>query len=626
MRSLRFIFIALITFLFVTNVVFLRRTISVLLCGILSFNSAICYSFLSDYGKADAATVPGIAITDSDDSSSSQKNKQKIAGFFSLPKIPISIPGIPGIPGGNPLEIAKTAVIKEIGEAIGVGSPLLLDQSTAYPDVSDQVKDFHPQKLTITSAEDLQKPLSPGDYSLSVIGYCTQHGIPAPGRGLPYKLAPLRGKQAPGISALLRRGTLQGIAPATLNADVWRIQAGLPLKQWSPQDQTLIHKLIPEYEKGLEGDYLKQIENTYNQYRLVPGIPSFDDMLRQTGAPGKLVLQLRQARSILADQTISAEHLFDLLYEQSGNGLPHVLPASKDSSPSPWAEIKPGIFARFTIIEGYIGKNLFEFRVTPKAIAAINNSVTVATKDLDKNLQVGEATTNTPTLGRLIGADGSTSLIGYSISRPSQALISAVPISSIPSNCGNVAATNKLPTPYPHKLGSPDYYRFRYDDFVKRNPCKEAPDYYLKFGEPNLNTFINTTYPKLTLPGRKFIDTVKRSLQVIMEALLNNNPESFGELEKSSYNFRQVAYVTHISVYCKAGWGNLPQQDRDTIIGDISWLNKYNPLNVGGIYSGLLIEYKCGSWHDLIPNWVPSWNDLKQSWSDSINIIFQGGL
>ena len=425
MRSLRFIFIGIITFLFVTGAVFLRRTVSVLLCGILSFNSASCYSFLDNYGKADAAAPPSSAVVTSNDFSVVQKDKQKIAGCLfgvcvDLPKSPIPIPGVPSV---NPIDIAKTAIVKQIGEAVGVGSPLLLDQKTAYPDVSDQVKDFHPQKLTITSAEDLQKPLSPGDYSLYVIAYCTQFSIHAPGRGLPYKLAPLQGKQAPAISALLSRGTLQGIAPATLNANSWRIQAGLPLKQWSQQDQALIHKLIPEYEKGLEGDYLQQIENTYNQFRLVPGIPSLNDLLTQSGAPGQTVLQLRQARQTLANQTISAERLPDMLYEPTGDGLPRVLPAAKDSSPSHWAEVKPGVFARFTVIEGNLGRNLFEFRVTPKAIAAINNSVTVFAQNLDKSLQVGESTTKAPTLAKIMGMDDSIGLIGYSKRFAAQALI-----------------------------------------------------------------------------------------------------------------------------------------------------------------------------------------------------------
>ncbi|MEH2134128.1 MAG: hypothetical protein V7K86_26655 [Nostoc sp.] len=427
MRQLRFIFIGVITFLFVTSAVFLKRTVSVLLCGVLSFNSASCYSFLGNYGKADAAAPPSTAVVTTKDFSVVQKDKQKIAGC--LFGVCVKLPKIPGVTGGDPLEVAKAAIVKQIGEAVGVGSPLLLDQKTAYPDVSDRVKDFHPQKLTITSAEDLQKPLPPGDYSLDVIAYCTQFSIHAPGRGLPYKLAPLKGKQAPAISALLSRGTLQGIAPATLNADAWRIQAGLPLKQWPPQDQALIHKLIPEYEKGLEGDYLQQIESTYNQFRLVPGIPSLNDLLTQSGAPGQLVLQLRQARQTLANQTISAERLPDLLYEPTGDGLPRVLPPSQDSSLSPWAEIKPGIFARFTVIEGNLGRNLFEFRVTPRANAAINNSDTVATKGLNKNLQVSDTTTNQAvvTLAKIFdyGADG-VLFIGYAIGRAAQALISFI--------------------------------------------------------------------------------------------------------------------------------------------------------------------------------------------------------
>jgi hypothetical protein len=391
---------------------------------------------LDKYGKADAAAPPSSAVVTSKDFSIVQKDKQKVAGC--LFGVCVNLPQIPGVTGGDPLGVAKTAIVKQIGEAVGVGSPLLLDQKTAYPDVSDQVKDFHPQKLTITSAEDLQKPLPPGDYSLDVIAYCTQFSIHAPGRGLPYKLAPLMGKQAPAISALLSRGTLQGIAPATLNANAWRIQAGLPLKQWSPQDQALIHKLIPEYEKGLEGDYLQQIENTYNQYRIVPGIPSLNDLLKQSGAPGQLVLQLRQARQTLADQTISAERLPDMLYEPTGDGLPRVLPPSKDSSPSPWAEIQPGVFARFTVIEGNLGKNLFEFRVTPKAIAAINhNSNLVATKELDKKVLVSEQTGTSATPGSVV-------CYGNNISHPkgpAQALISAC--------VSDVKADDKEPLPEP---------------------------------------------------------------------------------------------------------------------------------------------------------------------------------
>ncbi|MHC5599557.1 MAG: hypothetical protein ACYTXC_27085 [Nostoc sp.] len=44
-----------------------------------------------------AAVPPSNTVLAADHSSSSQKDEQKIAGFFDLPKIPIQIPGIPGV-------------------------------------------------------------------------------------------------------------------------------------------------------------------------------------------------------------------------------------------------------------------------------------------------------------------------------------------------------------------------------------------------------------------------------------------------------------------------------------------------------------------------------------------------
>ena len=144
---------------------------------------------------------------------------------------------------------AEQEITKKVGEAVGVGSPLLLDQTTALPQAPD-ITDFHPTHLTISSAEDLCKRLPPGDYSIPVTAFCTQFSIHAPSSGLPYKIARVQGKQAPAISALLVRGMLENLSPATLNVEAWRIQAGLPFNQWPDQDQALIHRLIPEYEKG----------------------------------------------------------------------------------------------------------------------------------------------------------------------------------------------------------------------------------------------------------------------------------------------------------------------------------------------------------------------------------------
>ncbi len=72
MRYLNSIFIALLTFLFVTNAGFLRKFLSAILCGVLSFNSASCYSFLGNYGKVDAAVSSKEQVKDLDKASNKE--------------------------------------------------------------------------------------------------------------------------------------------------------------------------------------------------------------------------------------------------------------------------------------------------------------------------------------------------------------------------------------------------------------------------------------------------------------------------------------------------------------------------------------------------------------------------
>lgn len=176
------------------------------------------------------------------------------------------------------------------------------------------------------------------------------------------------------------------------------------------------------------------------------------------------------------------------------------------------------------------------------------------------------------------------------------------------------------PAPYPSEaLGSLDYYRFRYVDFVRKNPNREPPDYYLEFGEKYLHRFMKETRQKLTPQGQQFVDKVGRNLQVMMEHLLTSNPERFADLERKQHTFRQIAYLTHIKAYCNAGWENLSQIDRDTIIGDVDLGDKYDLRQFGGIYSGTVITFDCGSWRDLLPTTLPQFYN---SWNDLIDLLF----
>jgi hypothetical protein len=263
------------------------------------------------------------------------------------------------------LKELENEVIRQLGQAIEVGAPLRLDQRTAFPPTTVPIDDFQPKKLEFT-AETMNQPLEPGDYSIDVIGYCTKWSLHYPGRGLPYNLAYLQGRAAPAVSALLWRGTLKGIHPRRTNAMAWRIQGGVPISQWRPEEREFVHQLIPEYESDLEGDFLQQTRLVYDHAAKLGKLPKYEAMLGRLGPVGESVLELQRARRILANKTLSAERMPDLLYGRPRDGLPRTLEAGPNEPPSPWAKILPGVFARVTIIRGNMGHNLLDLRITPQ--------------------------------------------------------------------------------------------------------------------------------------------------------------------------------------------------------------------------------------------------------------------
>ena len=264
------------------------------------------------------------------------------------------------------LKELENEVTRQLGQAIEVGAPLRLDHRTAYPPTTVPIDYFQPKKLELTP-ENTNQPLEPGDYTIDVIGYCTKWSLHYPGRGLAYKLAPLQGRAAPAVSALIWRGNLRGIPPRRLNAMAWRIQGGVPISQWRPEEREFVRQLIPEYEADLDGDFLYQTRQLYDTAAKVGKLPKYEAMLAGMGPPGETLLELQRARKILANKTLSAERMPDLLYGRRRDGLPRTLEAGPNEPPSPWSEILPGVFARVRIVYGNMGRNVLDLRITPPA-------------------------------------------------------------------------------------------------------------------------------------------------------------------------------------------------------------------------------------------------------------------
>lgn len=286
-----------------------------------------------------------------------------MAGLFGLP---INLPSVPGVDVQGQVE---KKLYKELGNAMGEQAPLYLDQKTAFPEV--KVEGFNPTVLHLRTVQDLVQGLQAGDYSIAdIITFCSQNSIHRSGGGLGYKLAPMQGKQADAIATLLFRGMVLKVPPQTLQAMSWRIQGGLPLRQWSAEEQKLIHQIMPEFEGKLQGDLVEQYKAVYEGFTgKIPGqsLPGFDQILDKLGPIGETVKLTQKQRRILADQAIEDDKLPDLLYEAGNDPSPRVAPAQAGEN-SQWNEIRKGVYARLAIIGGNLQANRLDLRILPEAL------------------------------------------------------------------------------------------------------------------------------------------------------------------------------------------------------------------------------------------------------------------
>ena len=291
---------------------------------------------------------------------------------FGLPQLPglpqINIPGVLGVPGlpqqgMQPNQIATQAISAAVGHALGYDLPIRLDAKTAFQSVAPPA-DFRPTPIECTPAN-LNMQLRPGDYTCKVRLYCMRDSVHRPSYGIAYKLAPLQGKQAPAIGSLIARGTIANIPPETLQTISWEIQASIPLGQMPPQHQQVVSQLIPEYEQGLRGDFLQQIEDTYNRFRAVGNLPPLDTILNQMGGAGRVIQDIRRSREIIRENALDFGRLNEAVYDKSQGGPQTLVPPEPQTSP--WSEIRPGILAQLTIEDGNLGLNKLNFRVLPRA-------------------------------------------------------------------------------------------------------------------------------------------------------------------------------------------------------------------------------------------------------------------
>ena len=108
---------------------------------------------------------------------------------------------------------------------------------------------------------------------------------------------------------------------------------------------------------------------------------------------------------------------------------------------------------------------------------------------------------------------------------------------------------------------SSDYYRQRYDDFVRRNPGVTPPDYYLNYGQKYLDKFSSLGPKDMSPAGLAWRDKTLKALQEAIESKRAEDPAAFAQLERDPAAFKKFCYDSHPDAYVHSGLFNLPAQD-----------------------------------------------------------------
>ena len=278
----------------------------------------------------------------------------------------------------NPLVALENAAKEKAAEVaietlLNNQLPLILNAKDVYPTVNQPPGGpFSPTPLQLT-ADQLNQPLAPGDYTINTLDFCSEYSVHEPGAGVAYVLGPYEGKAAGAIGALIWRGTVQyHINPNTLQAVSWTIQSGLTYSQMPKSYQAIVDQVIPDFKSEIASDFIVNLETTYNNAAKTAQLPPLDAMLAKMGPPGQLALDAERQRAILTRQNTSDQLREQTLFQGQESGI--YTPVKAETGP--WTErVKDQVYMKLLIAGGNMNtNNVMQIRILPSPTANASNT------------------------------------------------------------------------------------------------------------------------------------------------------------------------------------------------------------------------------------------------------------
>ena len=277
----------------------------------------------------------------------------------------------------NPLVALENAAKEKAAEAaietlLNNQLPLILNAKDVYPTVNQLPGGpFSPTPLQLT-ADQLNQPLAPGDYTINTLDFCSEYSVHEPGAGVAYVLGPYEGKAAGAIGALIWRGTVQyHINPNSLQAVSWTIQSGLTYSQMPKSYQAIVDQVIPDFKSEIASDFIVNLETTYNNTAKTAQLPPLDTMLAKMGAPGQLALDAERQRAILTALNTNDQLREQTLFQGQESGI--YTPVKAETGP--WTErVKDQVYMKLLIAGGNMNtNNVMQIRIMPSPTANASN-------------------------------------------------------------------------------------------------------------------------------------------------------------------------------------------------------------------------------------------------------------
>jgi FecR-like protein len=278
----------------------------------------------------------------------------------------------------NPLAALENAAKEKAAEAaietlLNNQLPLTLNAKDVYPTVTTLPGGpFSPTSLQLT-ADQLDQPLAPGDYTINTLDFCSEYSVHEPGAGVAYVLGPYEGKAAGAIGALIWRGTVQyHINPNSLQAVSWTIQSGLTYSQMPKSYQAIVDQVIPDFKSEIASDFIVNLETTYNNAAKTAQLPPLDTMLAKMGPPGQLALDAERQRAILTAQNTNDQLREQTLFQGQESGI--YTPVKAETGP--WTErVKNQVYMKLLIAGGNMNtNNVMQIRIMPSPTANASNT------------------------------------------------------------------------------------------------------------------------------------------------------------------------------------------------------------------------------------------------------------